>query len=224
MADHLPRFRLELSGERLKLVNEGVDPSQLSDVRDRPRLAAFIRKLTHPHRHREVSGAVLVDLDYVPIGHTLPYQGVTAAVMVEPRQIFTAAFLAGAAGVVLWHNHPSRSVEPSIEDHEITVRLRDAGEILGIRLLDHLIVGLTHVYHSMAEAERPVLYSFEDGDVVTPRLERVMGLPVDGRSVVAPKYRDPQTGKTWAGRGSRPRWLVRRLEEGHRLADFLIKP
>ena len=40
---------------------------------------------------------------------------------------------------------------------------------------------------------------------------------------IAPKYRDPATGETWAGRGARPRWLVARLKAGKRLQDFLIE-
>ena len=56
------------------------------------------------------------------------------------REIFKAAILANAAGVVLVHNHPSGDPEPSEEDLSITKRLVEAGELLGIGVLDHVIV------------------------------------------------------------------------------------
>lgn len=69
--------------------------------------------------------------------------------LVHPREVFKPAVRASAASVVLAHNHPSGKVEPSREDREITGRLVDAAEILGIEVLDHIIVG--DGYFSMKE-------------------------------------------------------------------------
>lgn len=60
---------------------------------------------------------------------------------VHPREVFKAAVLANAAGVVVAHNHPSGDPEPSPEDRDMALRLKQAGEILGIRLTDFLVVG-----------------------------------------------------------------------------------
>jgi DNA repair protein RadC len=60
---------------------------------------------------------------------------------VHPREVFKAAVLANAAGVVVAHNHPSGDPEPSPEDRNMALRLKQAGEILGIRVLDFLVVG-----------------------------------------------------------------------------------
>lgn len=60
--------------------------------------------------------------------------------IVHPRETFKSAILANAAAVILAHNHPSGDTTPSREDREITRRLREAGEILGIKVLDHVIV------------------------------------------------------------------------------------
>ena len=61
--------------------------------------------------------------------------------VVHPREIFKGAILRSAAGIIVAHNHPSGDPEPSEEDKEITQCLTQAGEILGIELLDHVIVG-----------------------------------------------------------------------------------
>jgi len=60
--------------------------------------------------------------------------------LLHPREIFAPAITDRAASVILVHNHPSGSMEPSSQDKAITKQIKDAGEILGIRLLDHLIL------------------------------------------------------------------------------------
>jgi DNA repair protein RadC len=64
--------------------------------------------------------------------------------------VFKGAILANAAAVILVHNHPSGEVEASEEDHTITRRLVQAGELIGIAVLDHVIVA-GGKYHSMRE-------------------------------------------------------------------------
>jgi DNA repair protein RadC len=66
--------------------------------------------------------------------------GSLSEVEVHPREIFRGAILAGAQAVILVHNHPSGDVSPSPEDLALTRRLKAAGELLGIPMLDHLIV------------------------------------------------------------------------------------
>lgn len=73
--------------------------------------------------------------------------------IVHPRETFKAAILANAAAVILAHNHPSGDTAPSREDREITRRLREAGELLGIKVLDHVIVATdTGNYMSFTES------------------------------------------------------------------------
>ena len=62
------------------------------------------------------------------------------ASIVHPREVFRPAVLASAAATVLVHNHPSGDPEPSEEDLSITKRLVEAGELIGIQVLDHVIV------------------------------------------------------------------------------------
>ncbi|MBS3908431.1 MAG: DNA repair protein RadC [Actinobacteria bacterium] len=61
--------------------------------------------------------------------------------VVHPREIFKGAILANAAAVILCHNHPSGDPTPSVEDVVVTGRIRDAGKIVGIEVLDHIVVG-----------------------------------------------------------------------------------
>ena len=75
--------------------------------------------------------------------------GTLGASLVHPREVFKPAVRASAASVILAHNHPSGKVEPSQEDREVTSRLGEAADILGIGMLDHVIVG--DGYFSMKE-------------------------------------------------------------------------
>lgn len=61
--------------------------------------------------------------------------------IVHPREVFSPAVRESAAAIILVHNHPSGDPSPSREDREITRRLKEAGDIMGIRVLDHIIIG-----------------------------------------------------------------------------------
>jgi DNA repair protein RadC len=74
--------------------------------------------------------------------------------IVHPREVFKSAIRASAASVIFVHNHPSGDPTPSPEDIDLTERLREAGELLQIRMLDHVIVGNT------------AFFSFADGEIV----------------------------------------------------------
>jgi DNA repair protein RadC len=67
-------------------------------------------------------------------------QGTLTASLVHPREVFRPALRDAAAALVLVHNHPSGDPTPSTEDREVTARLASAGEILGIRVVDHVVV------------------------------------------------------------------------------------
>lgn len=67
-------------------------------------------------------------------------QGTLTASLVHPREVFRPALREAAAAVVLVHNHPSGDPTPSTEDHEITLRLFEAGALVGVPVLDHVVV------------------------------------------------------------------------------------
>lgn len=89
---------------------------------------------------REHFYAVLLSTKNHVLSVELVSVGSLSASIVHPREVFKPAILRSAAAIVVVHNHPSSDVTPSPEDEEFTRRLAHAGELLGIRVLDHLIV------------------------------------------------------------------------------------
>jgi len=79
-------------------------------------------------------------------------RGTLTASIVHPRESFRPAVRNAASGVIFAHNHPSGDPVPSEEDRRITGRLADVGQILGIPMLDHVIVGAGGSYYSFADA------------------------------------------------------------------------
>lgn len=65
--------------------------------------------------------------------------------IVHPREVFKTSLLSSAAAMILVHNHPSGDPTPSREDMEITKRLKEVGDLLGIRVLDHIVIGDTYM-------------------------------------------------------------------------------
>lgn len=61
--------------------------------------------------------------------------------IVHPREVFKIAIMSNAASIIIGHNHPSADTTPSKEDINITERIKKAGDIIGIKLLDHIIIG-----------------------------------------------------------------------------------
>ena len=76
-----------------------------------------------------------------PTNITLVSVGSLNKAIVHPREVFKTAILSNAASIMAFHNHPSGETTPSQQDIQLTKRLYEAGELLGIKLLDHLIIG-----------------------------------------------------------------------------------
>ena len=101
---------------------------------------------THYHpslrdlRH-EVFKVVLLDAKHAIMRDATVSEGSLTLSIVHPREVFTLAVKESAAAVIFLHNHPSGDPTPSQEDRVLTARLVSAGEVLGIRVLDHLVVG-----------------------------------------------------------------------------------
>jgi DNA repair protein RadC len=75
------------------------------------------------------------------LGYYEVSRGTLDATLVHPREVFKVALLANAAAIILAHNHPSGDPSPSVDDIDLTRRLVSAGEILGIHVVDHIVVG-----------------------------------------------------------------------------------
>ena len=90
---------------------------------------------------REMFVALLLDGKNSVLGFNVVSIGSLTAALVHPREVFKPAILANAAALILVHSHPSGDPEPSAEDKAITERLRQAGELMGIKILDHVVIG-----------------------------------------------------------------------------------
>ncbi len=89
---------------------------------------------------RELLVCVSLNAKNVVIGINIVSIGTLTSSLASGREIFKSAILLNAAAIILSHNHPSGDATPSREDSQLTERITKAGEILGIRLLDHIII------------------------------------------------------------------------------------
>lgn len=101
---------------------------------------------------REVFVVLVLNARNAVLAKELISVGTTASSLIHPAQIFKPAILAGSVAIVVAHNHPSGDVTPSVEDDAVTKRLVAAGEILGIKVLDHIIVAGEHDFFSYSES------------------------------------------------------------------------
>jgi DNA repair protein RadC len=93
------------------------------------------------NRKEEVMGGLLLDAKNRLVKDAETFHGTISSASVAPAPLFRQAILAGAAGVILYHNHPSGDPEPSPEDLATTKRFLAAGREIGIEVKDHVIVG-----------------------------------------------------------------------------------
>ena len=116
------------------------DPASIADY--------YMERLRH--EDQEVLLCMMLDTKNQLLGEKEITRGTVNATMISPRELFLAALQFRAVHILLVHNHPSGIPEPSGDDITVTRQIRRAGEMLGITLLDHIIIG-DHCYTSMLE-------------------------------------------------------------------------
>ena len=90
---------------------------------------------------REVFAVLNLKTNGQPINLNICSMGTLDSSIVSPREIFKSSILSNAGAFIGVHNHPSGSISPSQEDKDVTKRLLSCSELLGIRMLDHIIIG-----------------------------------------------------------------------------------
>ena len=106
-----------------------------------PQAVARYLCLRYALGEQEVMGALFLDTRNRLIDEREIFRGTLSRAAVEPRALLKQGLLRDAAALILFHTHPSGDPSPSPEDLAFTRRMGEAGEVVGIRLVDHLIVG-----------------------------------------------------------------------------------
>lgn len=142
----------------LKLVKDRSVRFPIREISSPGPAASLVRKLIAeaPSEHMVV---VFLDAANQVTGTTIAVSGGSHGLNVTPRDLFRAAIIANAAGVVLGHNHPSGNPTPSEDDVRTTHKLVEAGKLLGVPVLDHVIVTMDGGTHSMRESNLEIGFS-----------------------------------------------------------------
>ena len=119
-------------------------------IREPGQVAVFVRRVLADNS-REHLIALYLDSAHQVASFSVVSIGTVNHTLVHPREIFQRALGAGAVALVLAHNHPSGKTQPSPEDIAVTRQIKEAGQILGIKLLDHVIVAEDEHYSFEAE-------------------------------------------------------------------------
>ena len=135
---------------KIMLVREGRVPCYNQQIRS----SADASTLLHAYLadvDREHFVIILLNQKNRIIGVSTISIGSLTASIVHPREVYKSAILSNAASIICGHNHPSTDCQPSKEDRAITTRLVEAGKLLGISVLDHVIIGGDGRYFSFAD-------------------------------------------------------------------------
>src|SRR5882724_3980415 len=136
---------------RVALVREGAIPCDEHRIRNSGTVSRLLQTYL-PDADREHFVVILLDQKHGIIGINTVSIGSLTASIVNPREVFKPAILANAAALICSHNHPSSDPTPSREDRALTTRLVEAGKLLSIPVVDHLILGDgTTAYFSFAD-------------------------------------------------------------------------
>lgn len=110
-------------------------------VFNNPRVIADYYMEDLRHARQELFVVVMLDTRGRLLGEEIISKGTVNGTLASPREIFLAALDKKAVSIILIHNHPSGDPEPSPEDLQLTERVRQAGDMIGIPLMDHIIIG-----------------------------------------------------------------------------------
>ena len=120
--------------------------------------AIFLMQKELRNCDRETFCALHLNAKGKPLSMSVVSIGELNSTLVHPREVFKASILSNASAVIFMHNHPSGELTPSEEDKKATKRLEMAGQILGIPVVDHIIVG----------ENKENYYSFHANDILNP--------------------------------------------------------
>mgnify|MGYP000512324772 CR=1 FL=1 len=146
MAINIQKYSLKVvkeSGGRYDLEKEISTPNSAMQV--------FTEVLELDRKSEEVFAILTLDVKSQLTGVFEVSKGSLSSSIVTPREVFKRAILQNSKAIILAHNHPSGDPKPSGDDIQITERLVEAGDLLGINVFDHLIIGSSSNFVSLKE-------------------------------------------------------------------------
>lgn len=144
-------MKYEYQKYRLEIVKEETFESEYDyQVKSSADIHKYLIGFCKLHKSpNEVFMVITINAKGVITGHTVVSVGDLCSAATHPREVFKFAVNSNAGSIVLAHNHPSEDPEPSDMDIKTTQRLAEAGELLGIPVLDHIVVGNEDRFTSM---------------------------------------------------------------------------
>ena len=134
------------------MIRESSYESSLDALNNPEKVVKLMKDVFQIHREtEEYMYEICVDERGKPIAVFEISHGSVCGTMASSREIFQKALLVGASRIVVVHNHPSGDCKPSKEDRKVTAKLKEAGQLMDISLVDSIIVG--DQYYSFAENE-----------------------------------------------------------------------
>jgi len=142
--DRTRRYRIATGDAILEAARAVVDKRmQRGDSFGDPRASSAFFQAKLAGLEREVFAAVMLDTRHRMIEYVELFQGTIDGAEVHPREVVRRALRCNAAALIVAHNHPSGSTDPSAADRAVTSRLKQALALVEVRLLDHIVVGGT---------------------------------------------------------------------------------
>lgn len=135
----------------VQLKRTGILSSPRLTIRSPGDAAVVLEEYGLPDKDREHLAVMVLDTKNQIIGIHTASIGILDSALISPREVFKAPILLSGASIIIAHNHPSGDPTPSTEDRRITQRISEAGHLLAIELLDHVIIGDAGRFTSLKE-------------------------------------------------------------------------
>jgi len=148
-------LKMKIQNVRLKLIRENIGEYNSREFNiSSPQSVVEVMNNVFDFANDTVENfcCMFLDTKHKVIGLDVIGRGVVDGCLVSPRDVIQKALMVNASALIISHNHPSANTKPSNDDIAVTDRIRKACDIMGIRLLDHIIVGDTNYnYYSFKE-------------------------------------------------------------------------
>lgn len=146
---NIPEIKISLSFDKK------IKKSELRTITDAQSCVSVLREVFNKDTFDWTEEVVMLCLNRANkvVGFYKVSSGGLSSCILDPRVIFTIALNCGATSIILSHNHPSGNTTPSVQDKDITKKVKEAGKLLDIGLLDHIILTDDNYYSFMEEGD-----------------------------------------------------------------------